>query len=50
MKTIKSDGLYVKKNHLEVLEMINMIHEMKDSMNVFNSKLAEQRANKAKEN
>ena len=42
MKTIQSDGPYVKKNHLEVLELINMVHEIKDSMNVFNTKLARQ--------
>lgn len=32
MKTIKSDGVYIKKNHLEVLELINTIQEMKNSM------------------
>lgn len=33
MKTIKSDGVYIKKNHLEVLKLINIIHEMKNSVN-----------------
>lgn len=28
-----------KRTILEILEMINIIHEMKNSMNVFNSKL-----------
>lgn len=39
MKTIKTDEVYVKKNLFRTLELINIIHETKNSMNVFNSKL-----------
>lgn len=39
MKTIKSDGVCVKKDYLETLEMINIVHEIKKSKNVLNSNL-----------
>lgn len=36
MKTIKSGGVYVQKNSLESLEIINITHEIRKSMNNFN--------------
>lgn len=39
MKTIKSDGVYVQKNCLETLEIINITHEIRKSMNIFYSNL-----------
>ena len=39
MKTIKSDGVCVKKDYLETLEMINIVHEIKKSKNVLKSNL-----------